>query len=341
MSESRITPGEMRGARPGGEATTGVNVPPGPPGGPRRHRHRAEPEFRSYYDQPVLNKVIWSTPDIAGYLFTGGLAGASGILGAAAHATGRRRLARAAKLTAAGGTYASLAMLIHDLGRPARFLNMLRMVKVTSPMNVGSWLLSGFGAASSVAALSELTRRAPRVGALATAGGGVLGSAVATYTAALISNTAVPAWHDGHRLMPFVFAGSALSSATGLGMVAAPAAETAPLLPLAVGAGIGEVALSKAMERETGVVKQAYESGEAGRYLKVAQILTCGGAVLALVARGSRLRSVVSGAALVAGSALTRIGIFKAGLASVEDPKYTVVPQRERLSAGDGRSERA
>jgi formate-dependent nitrite reductase membrane component NrfD len=332
MNESEVTTEGLRGARPGAEATTGVNVPPGG-GGPRRRRPRAEPEFRSYYDLPIVNKMVWATPDVAGYLFVGGLAGASGVIGAAAHATGRRRLRRSAKLTAAGGTYLGLAMLIHDLGRPARFLNMLRMFKITSPMSVGSWLLTGFGLTSTVAAAAEVSRRVPRVGAVATAGAAVIGPAVATYTAALVSDTAVPAWHDGYREMPFVFAASATASAAGLGLLVAPAEESAPLAPLAAVGGVAEVGLARLMTSRLGVVKETYEQGEAGRYMKAAEVLTTAGAVLAATARGSRLRSAGAGVALLAGSLLTRLGIFKAGIASNVDPKYTVVPQRERSAA--------
>src|SRR5207302_3463965 len=122
---------------------------------------------------------------------------------------GRPALARVAKAGAFGAGCLSVAGLIHDLGRPARFLNMMRMFKVTSPMSVGSWLLAGYIPAAGTAAASALTGRLPRIGAAATAGAALLGPAVAAYTAALIADTAVPAWHDGYREMPFVFAGSA------------------------------------------------------------------------------------------------------------------------------------
>jgi len=55
-----------------------------------------------------------------------------------------------------------------------------------------------------------------------------------------------------------------------------------------------------------------------------------------LLASRSRFAAVMSGAALLAGSALNRFGIFEAGQASARDPKYTVVPQRERITARDG-----
>ena len=40
-----------------------------------------------------------------------------------------------------------------------------------------------------------------------------------------------------------------------------------------------------------------------------------------------------AGALLAAGVPLARFGVFEAGMASARDPKYTVVPQRERLAA--------
>lgn len=339
MSDARITPDGLEGGRPGREATTGAEVPPGG-GGPRAKgrngRRRMEPEFRSYYDLPVINKPVWASPDIPGYLFLGGLAGAGALVGAAAQATGRPVLRRASKVAAASAGHLSLLALIHDLGRRGRFLNMLRVFKVTSPMSVGSWLLAGFVPAVSVAALSDVTGRLRSLGTVATAGSALLGGPVAAYTAALISDTAVPAWHEGHRWMPFVFVSSGLSAAAGVGLMAAPVAETGPLVQLAVGGGAAEVALTKTMERRAGVVEEAYETGPAERFLRTAEILTAGGVLLAASAGRSRTRAAVAGAALLTGSALTRFGIFHAGLASAEDPKYTVVPQRARLEDPDG-----
>jgi hypothetical protein len=66
--------------------------------------------------------------------------------------------------------------------------------------------------------------------------------------------------------------------------------------------------------------------------MKLAKALTLGGVVVSsALARRSRTAAAVSGAALFAASALTRFAIFEAGVASTEDPAYTVVPQRERV----------
>lgn len=331
MTTDRVTTDGVRGVRPGREATTGVNVPGDGGAGPRPRRRREEPEFRSYYGQPIINKPVWEAPDIPGYLFLGGLAGAGALIGAAAQATRRPGLAKVSKVGAALAGHLSLVGLVHDLGRRSRFINMLRVLKVTSPMSVGSWLLAGFVPAATVSAACDALGILPSVGGLATVSAAVLGAPVATYTAALISDTAVPAWHTGHKTMPFVFVSSALSSAAGLGLLAAPVSEVGPLKPLATAAGVAEVALSKSMEKQMGMVGEAYHEGKAGIYMKIAETLTTGGSVLAALSGKSRVRTSLAGAALLTGSAFARFGIFEAGIASAEEAKYTVVPQRERL----------
>ncbi|MEV4080806.1 NrfD/PsrC family molybdoenzyme membrane anchor subunit [Nonomuraea fuscirosea] len=134
------------------------------PGSAGRRRERLmvpKADFDSYYGRPVLNEPTWEAPDIGGYLFLGGLAGASSTLAAAAELTGRPRLARVSKVGALCAIGGSFYCLIHDLGRPERFLNMLRVFKVTSPMSVGTWVLTVFGPAAGCAAASEVAARLP------------------------------------------------------------------------------------------------------------------------------------------------------------------------------------
>jgi hypothetical protein len=287
-------------------------------------------EFSSYYGKPVINPPVWHSPDIPGYFFLGGLAGASSLLGAGAQATGRPALARAAKGGALAAISLSLAGLVHDLGRPGRFLNMLRVVKVTSPMSVGSWILAGYVPAAGVAAASSLTGRAPRLGAAASAAAALLGPAVATYTAVLGADTAVPAWHEGHRELPFVFAGSAAVAAAGLGLMTVPAGQNAPARNLALLGASTEAAAFELMKRRMGMVAEPYSTGRGGGYMRADQVLTVLGAAGALLGRRNRVLAALSGAALLGASAATRWGMFHAGLASAKDPKYTVVPQRQR-----------
>jgi formate-dependent nitrite reductase membrane component NrfD len=288
--------------------------------------------FQSYYGRPILKEMTWEATDVAGYLFLGGLSGASSMLAAGAQATDRPGLEKVAKYTALGGISLSLVVLVHDLGRPERFVNMLRVVKPTSPMSVGSWLLAAYGPLAVAAAVSRATGRLPRVGDVATAGAAALGPAVATYTAVLIADTAVPAWHDGYREMPLTFAGSAASAAAGMGMLGAPVAEAGPARRLAVIGAATELGALTMMERSLGLAAQTHHGGRSGALLRAAQWLTVGGAAGgALLGRRSRLAAAISGAALLAGSACTRFGIFEAGRATTQDPAYVVVPQRNRL----------
>ena len=344
-TSSEVTRDGVRGIRPDREARIGENAGP-PPSRSKRSMGDAvvpRPQFQSYYGLPVLNKPTWEPLDIAGYLFLGGLAGSSSALGAAASLTGRPALARPLQYGAAGAISLSLVALVHDLGRPSRFYNMLRVFKPSSPMSVGSWILSAYGPCALGAAalpalgsvlpapLGPLVR--PAIAALSrplTVGAGVLGPAVATYTGVLVSDTAVPAWHGGYREMPFLFAGSAASAGAGLGLVAAPLAQAGPARRLGVAGAVAEVAMGRVMRRRMGLPAEAYESGKAGRLLRVAEALSVGGAALAVAGRRSRAVSAVGGTCLLAGSALTRFGIFHAGVASAEDPRYTVQPQRER-----------
>jgi formate-dependent nitrite reductase membrane component NrfD len=323
----------------GGRGGLGAEARPGREGrrrGRRGEREMVPPaEFTSYYGKPVINSPVWHSPDIPGYFFLGGLAGASSVLGAGAQATGRPALARAAKAGALGAISLSLVGLVHDLGRPTRFLNMLRVVKVTSPMSVGSWILAGYVPAAGVAAAAALTGRVPRLGTAATAAAALAGPAVAAYTAVLVSDTAVPAWHDGHRELPFVFTGSAAMAAGGLGLLAAPAGQNAPARNLALlGAGAEAVAF-ELMTRRMGMVAEPYSAGRASAYLRTSQVLSAIGATGALLGRRSRTVSALAGAALLGASAATRWTVFHAGLASAADPKYTVVPQRLRRDGGE------
>jgi hypothetical protein len=202
-------------------------------------------------------------------------------------------------------------------------------------MSVGVWILFFYGPLAAGSAASDVLSLAPRSGRAAGLGAAALGSAVASYTAALIADTAVPAWHEGHRELPFLFVGSAAAAASGFGLVAGPRAENEPARRLAVIGALSELAASALMERRLGMVAEALRTGTAGRRLKAAKALTAAGALGAVTVGGrSRVGAVLAGASLLAGSALTRFGIFAGGIESARDPKYTVEPQRARLRSG-------
>ncbi|MCU1589361.1 MAG: nrfD [Frankiales bacterium] len=302
--------------------------------------------FTSYYGRPVVKAAPW-TADIPAYLFLGGLAGGSSLLAAGAQATGRDSLRRTSRLGALVGISLSMAALVHDLGKPARFANMLRVAKPTSPMSVGTWVLTAYGPMAGLAGVAELRPFLPRslrdgaVGRLLGAAGTPAGAlaalaapAVASYTAVLLSDTATPSWHEAHRELPFVFVGSAAAAAGGLGLLGASLHDAGPARRLAVGGALLELAAEHRMEQSMGLAAEPLRAGTPGRFMRASKALTAFGAVTAAVLGGrSRVAAGLAGAALMAGSACTRFGVFEAGQESARDPKYTVVPQRERLNA--------
>jgi formate-dependent nitrite reductase membrane component NrfD len=220
---------------------------------------------------------------------------------------------------------------------------MLRTAKPTSPMSMGTWLLAAYAPLAGAAAAGEiaamLPRRVPIAGRLlglsarpAGLGAAMLAPALAAYTGVLLSNTATPAWHAARRELPFVFASSAAASAGGLAMVATGIEQAAPARRMGVGGAVVALAMEWRMERGMGLSAETLHAGKAKRLMDLSRALTIGGAVGTILV-GGRNRGVaqVSGAALVAGSLLTRLAIFEAGQASARDPRYTVVPQRQRL----------
>ena len=300
--------------------------------GERKMVERAEP--RSYYGQPVIKEPVW-TPEIPFYFFTGGLAGASAILAVAAEARGNDELARRAWLNALAGVGVSPALLISDLGRPERFLNMLRMFKVTSPMSVGSWILAGSGATTTLAALSAHTGLFPRAGRVAKIAAGVLGMPLSTYTAALVSNTSVPAWHGARWTLPFTFGASAAASAgTAAALTTRPKAA-APARRLAIGGALAEAISAELMKQRLGELGEPYSKGRPAVLRRVgAACLASGAAVLGVRGNRSRTAAAVGGSLVMAGAVCARWSVFRAGFQSAADPKYTVGPQRARIEAG-------
>jgi hypothetical protein len=167
--------------------------------------------------------------------------------------------------------------------------------------------------------------------------GGVAGLPLSTYTAALIADTAVPVWHEARRELPFVFAGGAVSTG-GAAVAAVTRPEQAgPARRLALLGAVLELAATQVMEKRLGpLLAEPYHEGDSGRYARLAKGLTAAGAAVLAVTGRRRLGAVAGSVLLLAGGASQRWAVFKAGIASARDPKYTVVPQRERLESRAG-----
>ncbi len=177
----------------------------------------------SYYGLPVLKAPVW-TWEVPLYFFVGGIAGVSACIGFAAQLFhGDPALIRVALWMALIGAAICPVLLIADLGRPARFLNMLRVFKLQSAMSLGAWILAAFPNCALLAVVCfELNLRGyanPLTISLlwiGEASGAVTGLLLASYTGVLIGATAIPVWSENRTLLPIHFLTSGLGCSAGI-----------------------------------------------------------------------------------------------------------------------------
>jgi formate-dependent nitrite reductase membrane component NrfD len=283
----------------------------------------------TYYGLPIVKPPPWRW-FVPAYFHVGGVAGASSVLAAAAELGGRRLapLARKAHAIALAGEVLSAGLLIADLGKPERFLNMLRVFRPTSPMNVGSWILgaAGSSSAASVALGLLAPRRGLRVPGVA---GALSGAMLTTYTAVLITNTAIPIWKAPRRAMPVLFAATSAAAAAALLDLLGPStrAEARAVRVFGGIARAAELAAAAGLARAISdpVVAAPLRRGRAGALWKGAAIL--GAAALAATFVPGRPARIARGLLGTAASIALRYAIVDAGRASARDPQATLAQQ--------------
>jgi hypothetical protein len=173
----------------------------------------------SYHGNPVLKPPTW-TWQVPLCFFVGGIAGISSVIALIGHIVGNLGVTRISSWVGLAGGLISAPLLIADLGRPSRFLNMLRVVKLRSPMSLGAWTLSLF---SSAAAIAVICRELDVMGFGNTFSGSVewvaqvvaavMGLILASYTSVLLCLTAIPVWSENRKVIPAVFLTGALGAA--------------------------------------------------------------------------------------------------------------------------------
>lgn len=306
----------------------------------------------TYYEQPAIKAPVWIWT-IPTYFWVGGATGGTLVIGAAADlvAPGRHRaLVRWCRRLGVAGTLASTGLLIADLGRPERFLNMLRVFRPTSPMSVGSWILAATGASATAWWLfGDAPGMLGRIGKIAGAAAGALGAPLAAYTAVLITNTAVPFWAGMHRSLPALFVASGVVAAAGI-LDLLPLAERDARVVRRFGA-IGKVAelvadhlvqreVSKhdrvALPLKEGVTAALWRGSKA--LTAASLLLTIGNRALARAAgRGVRFRArgrvsagvrIASGILGSLGALALRFAVFQGGERSARDPRAVFESQR-------------
>jgi hypothetical protein len=292
------------------------------------------PRETTYYDLPAIKEPVW-TWEVPAYLYVGGAAGAAATLGAVLQlldGEDSARVIQRCRELAAAGTVVGSCLLIRDLGRPERFLNMLRVFKPRSPLNLGSWILASATGLSVGAALGGRVKGFRRLAGLAGLGAGAVGLPLSGYTAVLLSGTTVPVWKESRRTLPLLFVASATGAACSLiEMGDFDEEELTAVRRLGTVAQLAELAAAKAVEKESGRVAgvgEPLERGPSGTLWNLSSALTVASFVLDLVTGKSRSGRVASAAVGTAGSIALRFSLWLAGRASARDPRATFDSQR-------------
>ncbi|HXT49968.1 MAG TPA: NrfD/PsrC family molybdoenzyme membrane anchor subunit [Thermoanaerobaculia bacterium] len=282
-----------------------------------------------YYGRPLLKEPTW-TWEVPIYFFVGGAAGAAAVVGAAARVIGGEEdadLVRDARWVAALGGALSAPLLISDLGRPERFLNMLRVWKPQSPMSVGAWTLTAFGSSAGAAAFADLVARRAAdgdsrlavpvriVGDAAGALAAATGLVMTTYTGVLVGATAIPAWNRSVSVLPMHFAASGLGAAVSL--LELLGHRHPALNRLGIAAALAEIATGVVHELDDDPAHAPLKEGSSGALVRAGGVLS-GPVPLLLRLFGARKAAAV---AALAGSLLTRYGWVAAGHESARDPR--------------------
>ncbi len=318
-----------RGAHPSGEGgeVRGAGVRPAGSPFPRVEQDDPAHPAAGYYGLPLLKRPVW-TWEVPVYFFTGGAAGAAAVIAAVARAAGAPDLARDARWVAAVGGAVSPALLVSDLGRPERFLHMLRVFKPQSAMSVGAWTLVAFSTAAGARAFADLVgsrngdgpdpdrtplpvrviENASEVLAAAT------GTVMASYTGVLVGATAIPVWNRSVEVLPIHFAASGLASAVAL--LELRGHRHRALQALGIAAAAVETAVGAVHETSAERVYEPLKRGQSGAIVRTGGVLS-GPVPLLLRLMGARKAAAVSS---LVGSLLTRFGWIEAGKASADDP---------------------
>lgn len=300
----------------------------------RRMRSAPVPELSG----PFIKGPVW-TWEVPVYFWIGGTASGAAFVASACDAAGDRRSARIARAVALGTVMPAPVLLIGDLGRPERFLNMLRIFKPRSPMNMGAWCLVMFSGAASGAVGADLIRRpraASALGALSSVLGGYLGS----YTGVLLASTAVPVWSRSRLFLGPIFISTATATGAAVTRLALVARGLPPAHPtrsalraLETAAISAELGLSTVNERRLGAISGPLRRGTSGRVFRVAQSAVLLGLAAQLAGRrGGRRMEDLASLLFLGGGLAFRFAWVYAGKASAADQEAAAAVGRGRLS---------
>ena len=277
-----------------------------------------------YYGLPFLKQPVW-TWEVPVYFVVGGASGVAAMIGVAAQLSrADERLVRDARWIAAIGANLSAPLLIADLGRPERFLNMLRVFKPQSPMSVGAWTLSAFGAGAVGALILPAA-----LGDAAAVVSAIAGLGMATYTGVLLGATSIPVWSKHVAILPLHFGASSTGAAVSL--LELRGHDTPALNAMGIAAASFETAAAARIELSSDIESEPLRRGASGAMARVGSVLSGPVPLLLRVVGGhSRKTRRLAAASTIAGSLITRLAWVAAGRASARDPRPA--PQLEECN---------
>jgi formate-dependent nitrite reductase membrane component NrfD len=290
---------------------------------------------------PIIHAPVWSW-EVSSYFWFGGMASGSAFVALACDAAGDHRSAAIARKVALGAVMPAPVLLIADLGRPERFLNMMRIFKPRSPMNMGAWCLVAFSGSSALSVGCDLIGR-PKAARVLGALTALFGSYLGSYTGVLLACTAVPVWSRSRTILGPAFVATATATgaaATRLALVACGLPHGHPtrraLGTIETASMLTELSISALGERRLGGAAEALRRGRAGNYFRTAKSLVALGISLRLVARrtGPREHELASFMYLAAGLAF-RFAWVTAGRASATDDAVVAATASDRRAPDD------
>jgi formate-dependent nitrite reductase membrane component NrfD len=318
-------------------ARTGEVQKPGSATVPRPIPTQKPAPEAGYHGNPLLKPPTW-TWQVPLYLFAGGVAGTSAFIALVAHVSGNSAVVRAALWIALAGALISPPLLIADLGRPTRFLNMLRVFKLRSVMSIGAWTLTLFSSAIGLAVLchelilagygSSFLVLLEWVAEIVAAFSGLI---LASYTSVLLGVTAIPVWSENRRLVPAVFLAGGLGSASAvlelLGFLI-PATQFIGIVASTV-----ETAIAIFIEVRGRYVDKPLREGSAGWLVRSGGILAGPVSLLLRIfwVQSHAIRDLTA-LSFIAGALISRFAWVAAGRVSSRDPQALFQIQRSERS---------
>jgi hypothetical protein len=288
---------------------------------------------------PMIHAAVW-TWEVPLYFWLGGIASGSSFVALAADLVGDSETARSARRVTLGAAVPCAPLLVMDLGRPERFLNMMRIFKTRSPMSMGAWCLSAFSGAAGTAVLADLLgrRREARLLGGATA---VLGTYLGSYTGVLLASTAVPVWARSRLFLPPIFVCTAAATGAAANRLVLAAAGVPVGHPsrnalgaVETGAMASELVLSSLNERRLGRFGEALDTGRANRLFEFAKwSVRVGLALRFLRSRGGPWTHHAASVLYLLGGLSFRFAWIEAGRNSAGDDE--AVAQMSRVRAAD------